>query len=117
VLFRSKTPISLPKATLSEEGFSIQGGFTEQELEALNLFEANHDGCNKCNRGYKGRVGIYEMLAMSPEIAEVIMENGNSLDILKVANTQDFQSLRLSGLKKVAEGITSLEEMNRVIKT
>lgn len=112
-----KTPISLPKATLSEEGFSIEGGFTEQELDALNLFEANHDGCNKCNRGYKGRVGIYEMLAMSPEIAEVIMENGNSLDILKVANTQDFQSLRRSGLKKVAEGITSLEEMNRVIKT
>ncbi|WP_292957103.1 MULTISPECIES: type IV-A pilus assembly ATPase PilB [unclassified Neptuniibacter] len=112
-----KTPISLPEATLREEGFSIEGGFTDQELKTLNLFEANHDGCNKCNRGYKGRVGIYEMLAMSPEIAEVIMENGNSLDILKVANTQDFQSLRLSGLKKVAEGVTSLEEMNRVIKT
>ena len=112
-----KSPTSLPEATLREEGFSIEGGFTEQELQTLNLFEANHDGCNKCNRGYKGRVGIYEMLAMSPEIAEVIMENGNSLDILKVANTQDFQSLRLSGLKKVAEGVTSLEEMNRVIKT
>ena len=112
-----KNPISLPEATLREEGFSIEGGFTDQELKSLNLFEANHDGCNKCNRGYKGRVGIYEMLAMSPEIAEVIMENGNSLDILKVANTQDFQSLRLSGLKKVAEGVTSLEEMNRVIKT
>jgi type IV pilus assembly protein PilB len=56
------------------------------------------------------------MLSMSPEIAEVIMQNGNSLDILKVANTQGFQSLRRSGLKKVAEGVTSLEEMNRVIK-
>ena len=106
-----KNPITLPEVTLREEGF------TDEEIKNMTLFEANHEGCNKCNRGYKGRVGIYEMLAMSPEIAEVIMQNGNSLDILKVANTQGFQSLRRSGLKKVAEGITSLEEMNRVIKT
>jgi type IV pilus assembly protein PilB len=57
------------------------------------------------------------MLKMTPEIAGVIMENGTSLDILEVATTQGFQSLRQSGLSKVAEGITSLEEMNRVIKT
>ncbi|WP_415900244.1 type IV-A pilus assembly ATPase PilB [Neptuniibacter sp. QD48_11] len=106
-----KKPTSLPEVTLIEEGFS------NEELDNLTLFEANHDGCSKCNRGYKGRVGIYEMLPMTPEIAEVIMENGNSLDILRVAETQNFQSLRRSGLKKVAEGITSLEEMNRVIKT
>jgi type IV pilus assembly protein PilB len=112
-----KQPSNLPKATLQEEGFTNESGFTDSELQSLTIFEPNHDGCNKCNRGYKGRVGVYEMLAMSPEIAEVIMENGNSLDILKVANTQGFQSLRRSALKKVAEGITSLEEMNRVIKT
>ncbi|WP_415897622.1 type IV-A pilus assembly ATPase PilB [Neptuniibacter sp. QD72_48] len=106
-----KKPITLPEVTLREEGF------TDEELSSLTLFEANQDGCSKCNRGYKGRVGIYEMLPMTPEIAEVIMENGNSLDILRVAETQNFQSLRRSGLKKVAEGITSLEEMNRVIKT
>ncbi|WP_415883658.1 type IV-A pilus assembly ATPase PilB [Neptuniibacter sp. QD34_54] len=106
-----KRPVTLPEVTLKEEGF------TDEEINDLTLFEPNHDGCSKCNRGYKGRVGIYEMLPMSPEIAEVIMENGNSLDILRVAETQNFQSLRRSGLKKVAEGITSLEEMNRVIKT
>ncbi|WP_415890441.1 type IV-A pilus assembly ATPase PilB [Neptuniibacter sp. SY11_33] len=106
-----KQPATLPEVTLLEEGF------LEEEITDLTLFEPNHDGCSKCNRGYKGRVGIYEMLPMSPEIAEVIMENGNSLDILRVAETQNFQSLRRSGLKKVAEGITSLEEMNRVIKT
>jgi len=106
-----KRPLTLPEVTLKEEGF------TDEEIHSLTLFEANAEGCSKCNRGYKGRVGIYEMLKMTPEIAAVIMENGNSLDILRVAEQQDFQSLRRSGLKKVAEGITSLEEMNRVIKT
>lgn len=106
-----KKPLTLPEITLKEEGFS------EEQIKSLNMFEANTEGCNKCNKGYKGRVGIYEMLKMTPEIAEVIMENGTSLDILKVAEKQDFKSLRLSGLEKVAEGITSLEEMNRVIKT
>lgn len=105
-----KQPISLPEVTLREEGF------TEEQIKNLTIYEANQEGCNKCNRGYKGRVGIYEMLSMSPEIAEVIMENGTSLDILRVAESQDFQSLRSSGLKKVAEGVTSLDEMNRVIK-
>ena len=106
-----KTPLSLPEPTLREEGFS------EVQIKGLNMFEANPEGCNKCNRGYKGRVGIYEMMKMTPEIAEVIMENGTSLDILKVAKSQGFLDLRQSGLAKVAEGITSLEEMNRVIKT
>ncbi|EAR59528.1 type IV-A pilus assembly ATPase PilB [Neptuniibacter caesariensis] len=106
-----KKPISLPEATLKEEGF------LDSEIKGLTIYEPNSDGCNKCNKGYKGRVGIYEMLAMSSEIAEVIMENGTSLDILKVAESQNFQTLRRSGLKKVIEGLTSLEEMNRVIKT
>lgn len=106
-----KSPLSLPEATLREEGFS------EEQIKGLNMFEANPEGCNKCNRGFKGRVGIYEMLKMTPEIAEAIMENGTSLDILKVAKSQGFLDLRQSGLAKVAEGITSLEEMNRVIKT
>ncbi|MGI1669122.1 MAG: type IV-A pilus assembly ATPase PilB [Neptuniibacter sp.] len=106
-----KTPLSLPEPTLREEGFR------EEHIKGLNMFEANPEGCNKCNRGFKGRVGIYEMMKMTPEIAEVIMENGTSLDILKVAKSQGFLDLRQSGLAKVAEGITSLEEMNRVIKT
>lgn len=106
-----KQPITLPEATLKEEGF------TEEMISELNLYEPNHEGCSKCNRGYKGRTGMYEMLKMTPEIAQVIMENGNSLDILHVAETQGFQTLRNAGLVKVAQGITSLEEMNRVIKT
>lgn len=106
-----KQPANIPEAALLEEGF------TPDQVASLHLFEANPNGCPKCNRGYKGRVGIYEMLQMSTEIAETIMENGNSLDILRTAKEQGFKTLRESGLRKVAEGLTSLEEMNRVIKT
>ncbi|MGB0204585.1 MAG: type IV-A pilus assembly ATPase PilB [Neptuniibacter sp.] len=106
-----KVPLTLPEPTLIEEGF------TQEQIKDLNMYEANPEGCNKCNKGFKGRVGIYEMLKMTPEIASVIMENGTSLDILEVAKTQGFQTLRQSGLVKVTQGITSLEEMNRVIKT
>ena len=105
-----KQPISIPEATLLEEGF------TPEQVPSLHLYEANPEGCSKCNRGYKGRIGIYEMLEMSTEIAECIMDNGNSLDILRVARKQGFKSLRQAGLIKVANGLTSLEEMNRVIK-
>lgn len=106
-----KKPTTIPEATLLEEGF------TQVQIdEGLNLFEHNPEGCNKCNKGYKGRVGVYETMKMTPEIAQVIMDNGSSLDILAQANKQGFRSLRKSGLRKVIQGITSLEEMNRVIK-
>ncbi len=106
-----RKPLSLPEATLMEEGFP------KDSLKGLQLFEPNTDGCSKCHKGFKGRVGIYEMLRMSGDIAEVIMNNGNSIDIKKVAETEGFKSLRQSGLKKVMDGLTSLEELNRVIKT
>ncbi|MBP0048874.1 type IV-A pilus assembly ATPase PilB [Marinobacterium sp. AK62] len=106
-----KVPAEIPEPALLEEGFS------PDQIPELHLFDANPDGCSKCNRGYKGRVGIYEMLQMTPEIAECIMENGNSIDIMRTAEKQGFKTLRKSGLLKVAAGITSLEEMNRVIKT
>ena len=106
-----KRPATIPEAALLEEGFK------PEQLTNLRLYEANPEGCPKCNKGYKGRVGIYEMLSMTQEIAECIMENGTSLDILRVARKQGFKTLRESGLIKVANGLTSLEEMNRVIKT
>ncbi len=105
-----KQPAHVPEASLLEEGFK------PETLNSLELYEANPEGCKHCNRGYKGRVGIYEMLEMSPAIAECIMENGTSIDILKVAREEGFITLRESGLLKVAAGVTSLEEMNRVIK-
>jgi len=106
-----KVPVQLPEAALLEQGFS------KEDIPQLQLYDANPEGCSHCNRGYKGRVGIYEMLRMTGEIAECIMENGNSIDILRVAKEQGFKSLRESGLLKAASGVTSLEEVNRVIKT
>ena len=102
---------SVPDAALIEEGF------TPEQMHNMTLYEANPDGCAKCTRGYKGRVGIYEMLPMTPEIAESIMNNGSSIDIIRIAREQGFRPLRQTGLDKVAQGLTSLEEMNRVIKT
>jgi type IV pilus assembly protein PilB len=106
-----KVPVHLPEAALLEQGFS------KEAIPQLQLYDANPEGCNRCNRGYKGRVGIYEMLRMSAEVAECIMDNGNSIDILRVAKQQGFKTLRESGLIKAASGVTSLEEVNRVIKT
>ena len=105
-----KKPTDIPRETLLEQGFE------EVHLDDLHLFEHNPEGCPRCNRGYRGRVGIYEMLEVTPAVAECIMENGSSLDILEVAKREGFATLRTAGLKKVAEGLTSLEEMNRVIK-
>ncbi|NRP35553.1 Type II secretion system protein E [Marinobacterium sp. xm-d-579] len=105
-----KKQTDIPHETLLEQGFE------ESQLADLHLFEHNPEGCPRCNRGYRGRVGIYEMLEVTPAVAECIMENGSSLDILEVAKREGFATLRTAGLKKVAEGLTSLEEMNRVIK-
>ena len=106
-----KRAVTIPEASLKEEGFN------KKQLKELHLYEANPSGCAKCSKGYKGRVGIYEMMEMTQELATVIMENGSSLDILDIATKNGFKPLRQSGLAKVAQGITSLEEMNRVIKT
>ena len=105
-----KRAVTIPETALIEEGFD------KEQLKELHLYEANPDGCAKCSRGYKGRVGIYEMMEMTQELATIIMENGSSLDILDIAQKQGFKPLRHSGLSKVGQGITSLEEMNRVIK-
>ena len=70
-------------------------------------------GCNVCHEGYKGRVGIYEVVKVTPAIARIIMEEGNSIQISEQARA-GFNDLRASALRKVAQGLTSLEEANRI---
>ncbi|MEH6628361.1 MAG: type IV-A pilus assembly ATPase PilB [Motiliproteus sp.] len=106
---KCKQPVDIPKETLLEEGFT-----QEQVDSGVTVYRPV--GCNSCNGGYKGRVGIYELLAMTPQIAELIMSNGNSLEIAEMARKLGFHSLRHAGLIKVAKGLTSLEEVNRVVK-
>jgi len=99
----------LPRDVLLAEGFD------EAEIDAgLELFKAV--GCPKCNKGYKGRVGIYQVMQISEEIGRIIMEDGNAIDIADQAKKEGIPDLRASALKKVAQGVMSLEEANRVTK-
>ncbi|MDF1831326.1 MAG: type IV-A pilus assembly ATPase PilB [Porticoccaceae bacterium] len=100
----------IPDNILVEEGFET----LDIPLEKVELHQAV--GCNKCAHGYKGRVGIYEVLEVSPAISKIIMEGGNSLEISQQAKQEGFRTLRQSALKKAAEGIISLEETNRVTR-
>ncbi|QSX34009.1 type IV-A pilus assembly ATPase PilB [Shewanella avicenniae] len=88
-------------------------GFTQSQIsEGFTVYKPK--GCEHCSGGYKGRVGIYEVMKMSDEIARVIMEGGNSLQIAKMAKQQGMRDLRDSGLLKVIQGVTSIAEVNRV---
>ena len=80
----------------------------------MELFKAV--GCPKCNGGYKGRVGIYEVVKMTPPLQRIVMEGGNSIEISDKAREEGFNDLRRSGLMKVLQGVTTLEEVNRVTK-
>ncbi|HOW76115.1 MAG TPA: type IV-A pilus assembly ATPase PilB [Candidatus Competibacteraceae bacterium] len=90
----------------------INQGFREDELKELTIYKAV--GCDQCTRGYKGRVGIYEVMPLSDEMGRIIMEGGNSIQIADQARRDGINDLRQSGLNKVRTGMTSLEEINRV---
>ena len=90
----------------------INQGFRKDELKELTIYKAA--GCDQCNHGYKGRLGIYEVLPISEEIGRIIMASGNALQIAEQAKREGINDLRQSGLNKVRMGLTSLEEVNRV---
>jgi type IV pilus assembly protein PilB len=103
-----KKPIEIPRETLIKEGFP------EERIGHFTIYEPV--GCDHCNGGYKGRVGIYEVVKNTPELQRLIMAEGNSLEIDIQMRRDGFDDLRTSGLHKAMQGITSLEEINRVTK-
>ena len=103
-----KAPVDVPKQSL------LELGFTEQDLSNPDLQIFQPIGCAECREGYKGRVGIYEVMKVTPAISQIIMEDGNALQIAAASEKAGFDNLRRSGLKKVMQGITSLQEINRV---
>jgi len=105
-----KPATDIPPDILTQEGFD-EIGIPRSEFQLFHPV-----GCEKCNGGYKGRVGVYEVVRITPAIANLIMEGGNSLQIARVAKEAGFNNLRISSLRKVAMGLTSLEEANRVTK-
>ncbi len=104
-----KKPMDVPRETLREEGF------TEDKI-ASGLTIYGPVGCENCQDGYKGRVGIYEVVKITPAMQRIIMEDGNSIQISDVAQSEGFRSLRQSALMKAEQGVTSLAEVNRVTK-
>jgi len=88
-------------------------GFSHQQIaEGITLYKPV--GCDKCTDGYKGRVGIYEVMVMSDNIGHIILNDGNAMQIANVAEAEGMDTLRHSALKKAIEGITSLKEVTRV---
>lgn len=110
-LARRLCPQCKEEEKLSEMQLAEQG-FPADQLSDIKLFKPV--GCTHCTAGYKGRVGIYEVIKISPTIASIIMEGGNSLDIAKQCQQEGYNNLRQSGLLKAMNGMTSLEEINRV---
>jgi type IV pilus assembly protein PilB len=103
-----KKEIQIPRETLVEEGFP------EDKIGSFKIFEPA--GCENCNGGYKGRVGIYEVVKNTPALQRIIMEEGNSIDISIQMRKDGFNDLRTSALLKAMQGVTSLAEVNRVTK-
>lgn len=101
-----KVPIDAPKEALLKVGF-IEEDFKEE----LKLYGPKEGGCDQCNGGYKGRVGIYQVMPVSDAISRIIMENGNAIDIADQARKEGVNDLRRSGILKVMQGLTSIAEV------
>ncbi|WP_438971615.1 type IV-A pilus assembly ATPase PilB [Methylophaga sp.] len=106
---KCKAEENLPSDVLLDEGF------TQEQIDAgVSVYKAV--GCDSCTEGYKGRVGVYQVMPVSEAMGRIIMEGGNAIQLADQAEKEGIDDLRKSGLKKVAAGLTSLEEINRVIK-
>lgn len=104
-----KKPVQLPENALLAEGFT-----PEEVKEGITLYEPV--GCDDCNDGYKGRVGIYQVMPMAEGIQKIILEGGNALQIAEASKAAGVRDLRQSALWKARQGVTSLAEVNRVTK-
>jgi type IV pilus assembly protein PilB len=103
-----KKPIDIPREAL------LRAGFTEEELDG-SWQPYGHVGCEKCKgSGYKGRVGIYQVMPITDDMSRLIMKNGTAHDIADQARREGVQDLRQAGLRKVKAGLTSLEEVEAV---
>jgi type IV pilus assembly protein PilB len=104
-----KRELQLPESALLAEGFR-----PDEIKEGIKLYEAV--GCADCNEGYKGRLGIYQVMPMTEEIQRIVLEGGNAMAIAEAAERSGVNDLRRSALLKARNGITSLAEINRVTK-
>lgn len=99
-----KAPADIPHETL------LEAGYREEDLDG-SWVTYRAVGCSACNNGYKGRVGIYQVMPISEEIQRIILRDGSALEIAEQARNEGVRSLRESGLHKARLGLTSLEEV------
>ncbi len=104
-----KQVLDIPKEALLAEGYT-----NEEVTNGLQIYGPK--GCDQCSDGYKGRVGIYQVMPLSEEMGRMIMAGSNAIDLADQAQKEGIPDLRQSGLLKVKNGITSLDEVNRVTK-
>jgi len=90
----------------------LEQGFTEEMLHGATIMKAV--GCDRCSDGFKGRVGVYEVVRITQSIANLVMTNANSMEIARQARQEGFHDLRSAALLKAAQGLITLEEVNRV---
>ena len=102
-----KRATSIPRPELLREGF------TEEEVDAPGFVLHEAVGCDQCDRGYKGRTGIYQVMPFSEDMGRIIMEGGSALDLAKQAEREGIQDLRQAALRKTREGVIDLLEANR----
>jgi type IV pilus assembly protein PilB len=105
-----KQPVDVPDESL------LQLGFPADEVAAGTLKIYDSKGCSECSGGYKGRVGIYQVMPISEVMAKMVMEGGNAIDLAEQAKIENVNDLRQSGIEKVRQGVTSLAELERVTK-
>ena len=102
-----KAPLQMPDSELEAIGFT-----SEQLSQKSHLCQPV--GCDKCTDGYKGRVGIYEVMEMSDELGRIILDNGNAMQIADAAINEGMHTLRQSAIKQALNGVTSLQEVTRI---
>ncbi len=102
------------KDTDTSKEVLLAQGFKKDELKDLVIYKPG--SCSKCNGGYKGRVAIFEVMPISKKMASLIMQGADAIEISKQEAKENIANLHESGLEKVRTGITTLEEVNRVIE-
>ena len=101
-----KIPGDYPKEAL------IKFGFIEDELDKVIVYKAV--GCDMCNNGYKGRVGMYQVMPITENLKKLILAGGNAMELAVLSKEEGVNDLRMSGILKIKEGITTIEEVDRV---
>lgn len=103
-----RAPAELPEEVLKAQGLDAS------QIETATLYRAV--GCERCTQGYRGRVGIYEIVPVSKEMSRLIMQGTDAIALAEQAAREGYDNLRRSGLRKVLAGTTTLEEINRIIR-